>query len=351
MLRSIIINNFRCYRHLSISHCSRFNLIVGDNAAGKTALLEALFLTLSGNVEISIRLRAHRGYDATLGGSFKVIEEALWRDYFFQNDWDRPVNIKLEGLGTENRSLNIHRGEESVFISTSGNSDFKDEAAQSPIVFSWTDSFGKTTDVQPKITQKGVEITSSVESRVDAHLFPANQSISATETASKFSHLSREGEEGPFVEIFAKEFPIISGLSVEVLGGLPVVHATMAGSKRKRPINSISGGINRSLAIMLTLATQRQSIVLVDEVENGIYHSHKVPVWRAMADLARENDSQMFITTHDEEWLKAIVSSGDDILDDVSIWRLEQDTGGNRVLKQFSGEALKANLGFGGDIR
>ena len=39
MIRSIDIKNFRCFQRLEIKDCARLNVVVGDNGAGKTALL------------------------------------------------------------------------------------------------------------------------------------------------------------------------------------------------------------------------------------------------------------------------------------------------------------------------
>jgi AAA15 family ATPase/GTPase len=44
MLRSLYIQNFRQFRELQIDSLRRINLIAGRNNAGKTALLEALYL-------------------------------------------------------------------------------------------------------------------------------------------------------------------------------------------------------------------------------------------------------------------------------------------------------------------
>ena len=38
------VQNFRCIRNLTVDPMERVNLIAGENNAGKTALLEALFL-------------------------------------------------------------------------------------------------------------------------------------------------------------------------------------------------------------------------------------------------------------------------------------------------------------------
>ncbi|MCV3209268.1 AAA family ATPase [Mesorhizobium sp. YC-39] len=348
MIRSIDVRNFRCYDHLHVDNCARVNVIVGDNGAGKTALLEALFLTLSGNLEVSLRLRAQRGFDQNFGGTPRVIEEAIWKDYFLDGDWSKTISIDLEGSGPESRSLTIERGERKILIPT-GESASQQET-RSPLRFIWTDFTGKAHEHFPLITLQGIQLNASDEVLPDFHLFPANQVVPATQTAEMFSSLSREGLEEDFVSLFVKEFPFLSGLSIEVIGGLPVVHGTIANTRKKRPINAISGGINRTLAIMLTMATEKRSVVLVDEIENGIYYKHKVPIWSSILDLARRNDSQMFLSTHDEEWLEALVVADQDRLNDVAIWRLENEAG-RRIIRQFNGDELKASIEYGTEIR
>jgi AAA15 family ATPase/GTPase len=45
MIEDIEIHNFRCFDLLKVSGCKRVNLISGKNNVGKTALLEAIFLS------------------------------------------------------------------------------------------------------------------------------------------------------------------------------------------------------------------------------------------------------------------------------------------------------------------
>src|SRR5437870_11860824 len=91
MIRSIDIHNFRCFKHLQLQNCRRFNVIVGDNGVGKTALLEAIFLALGSSPHIALRYRQQRGIDGRFGGSRFAIEEAMWRDLFYSGEWDKPI--------------------------------------------------------------------------------------------------------------------------------------------------------------------------------------------------------------------------------------------------------------------
>ena len=111
MINEFSIRNFRCFEQLEAKRCKRINVLVGDNGAGKTALLEAIFMTLAGSVEVSLRLKTQRGFDAAFAGMPKAIEEAIWQDYFYDLQWERTITIELVGSGQEARSLTISRGE------------------------------------------------------------------------------------------------------------------------------------------------------------------------------------------------------------------------------------------------
>ena len=44
MIENVKIDNFRCFSELEITDLKRFNIIVGENASGKSAFLESLYL-------------------------------------------------------------------------------------------------------------------------------------------------------------------------------------------------------------------------------------------------------------------------------------------------------------------
>ena len=46
-------------------------------------------------------------------------------------------------------------------------------------------------------------------------------------------------------------------------------------------------------------------VVLIDEIENGIHHSALPQVWTGLAEIARQEDLQIFATTHSWECIQA----------------------------------------------
>ena len=348
MIRSIDIRNFRCYERLRIEECSRLNVIVGDNGSGKTALLEGIFLALASSTEVAMRLRQQRGLEGVFSGPRRRIEDAIWGDFFHDYSFKNPISIVLSGDGAEARSLVISRGKTEYFLPLS-ESEEAEISTSEPVVFTWKDSSGKEHQAIPKITSSGVEMPDTGEDMPDFFFFSANQNIASRENAGRFSDISRKKRHRQFVELFTKEYTWIDDISIEVSAGSPVLYATLKDFKEKIPLANVSGGINRVVGILLAIASRPRSVVLVDEMENGIYYKHRTAIWRGLFSFMREYDSQLFVTTHSQQWLESLVKSSADDLNDVSLWRLERSRK-KIILHRFSGATLKAGIEYGQEV-
>lgn len=98
MYTSFTIENFRLFDQLTVEPLARVNLIAGQNNAGKTALLEALWLhNGQNNPELAQRINFWRGLPGSEpGGLFSD----LFRDYHtdlpikLTSKWDRESEIR-----------------------------------------------------------------------------------------------------------------------------------------------------------------------------------------------------------------------------------------------------------------
>ncbi|MFZ3328570.1 MAG: AAA family ATPase [Methylocella sp.] len=61
MIRSIAVKNFRSFRDVSLDDLRAINILVGESASGKTALLEAIRLALGGTPSVAWTMNALRG--------------------------------------------------------------------------------------------------------------------------------------------------------------------------------------------------------------------------------------------------------------------------------------------------
>ncbi len=347
MIRHILVENFRCYRRLEISKTARLNVIVGENGSGKTALLEAIFLALGRSPELGVRFRQHRGLEGSFAGQIRHIEEALWRTLFYEGNWEKPLRVELVGDGAESRTVRVFRGKQQLSI-TLANSNAGEEQHAAPISFVWKNHLGREYFLTPQVRRDKIEFEGTEEDHADFFLFPSNQLISSSETASRFSQLSRKGGAPKFITMFAKEYPFINDISIEVEAGQPLLFAGINGQKEKFPLAYVSGGINRIFSALVALAVSENSVVLIDEVENGIYYKHMPAVCRMLYEVALSNGTQLIVTTHSEEWLSALADSVPS--NELALWRTLRTQRGHEV-EEFTGDTLKAGIEYGQEIR
>lgn len=353
MISEIEVHNFKCFEHLKVQDCRRINVIVGDNGGGKTALLEAIFLALASGTDMAVRFRQQRGLEGNFAGHPKAIEDAIFGDLFYDRDLTRTVSVDLLGSGPEARSLRISRSAGSFLEAApaiSLNGGVVSSAGIASFRFEWKDEKGNSHEAVPQITQGGFQLGGTGEVLPDFFFFPSGQTITSIEMATKFSSLSRARKERQFVDFFCREYTWIEDLSIEVVGGAAALHATVCGLSEKIPVANIGGAINRLIGIMLAIASRPQGVVLVDEMENGVYHKHHTAMWHSILSLARQHECQIFTSTHNEEWLEALIEAAGDEVADLALWRLER-ADDRPVLRQFFGRTFKGSIEAGGEVR
>jgi len=67
----------------------------------------------------------------------------------------------------------------------------------------------------------------------------------------------------------------------------------------------MGGGMERLASLVLVIGTIPNGVVLVDEVESGLHYSILPKVWRAIGEVARQFNTQVFATTHSLECIVA----------------------------------------------
>ena len=349
MIRSIEVSNFRCFKRLTIDDVSRLNVIVGDNGVGKTALLEAIFLPLATSTHVPMRLRQQRGLEASFSGTSQRIQEALWGDFFHNYDLRSPVALILSGDGDENRRLLISKRQGEFSLPLSPNDSLEMDVG-APISFTWENAKGESFPLTPMLIEGRFQLPDTGEDLPNFFQFSASMNISSSESASRFSDLSKRKAHKQFIEIFTAEYPWIEDINIEVSAGSPSLYATLKGTDQKIPLPNVSGGINRVLGMLITIASRPMSVIVVDEIETGIYYKHHKAVWRNFLNFIKRYDGQLFVTTHSQECLEALGKAVDEKSDDVSLWRMERTKTGPK-LSRFSGKTLKAGIKYGQEVR
>ena len=102
------------------------------------------------------------------------------------------------------------------------------------------------------------------------------------------------------------------------------------------------------LSCLLAIAEAVHGTVLIDEIENGLYHSVLPKVWAAIAEFARTFGTQVFATTHSLECICAAheaFSAGDKY--DFALHRLDRVEDEIRAVtydREMLDAAIKADM-------
>jgi AAA15 family ATPase/GTPase len=102
-------------------------------------------------------------------------------------------------------------------------------------------------------------------------------------------------------------------------------------------LNIFGEGLQRSLAIALSLSSTQNGILLIDELEAGIHTSILQTVFSWLIEACRDYNVQLIATTHSLEALDALLASiPENDSDEIVAYRL----GAEGQIKRFGGNLL-----------
>ncbi len=354
MLNDVRITHFKCFRELYLQDLGAVNVIVGDSGSGKTALLESLFLSQSGTPEVILRLRVWRGLGNTVTLAVnKQSYEALWRNLFYGFDQKQAIRIVAHGSSGLARTLKVHYDKQAPSeISAPTREGFTkvsvgstDSMAITPITFEYThDTEGVPSTVIYQPSFQGDMMKLGIQPIPSLAAFFASSFASVVmpgEVAEQFSLLSKAKQAGKFITQMRKLFPRIRDISVEFEGNSPMLYCDVATMAEMVPIGLLSSGMHKLAALMLGIAHHSKGIVLIDELENGIYYKLLPEVWKALHSFAKAFNVQLFVSTHSKECLQAIGPLLDKHASDFRLIRMESAKGVSKA-KVFTGKEFEA---------
>ena len=352
MYKSFRVKNFRCFKDLQINDLGRVNLIAGKNNTGKTALLEAMYLlTKPLTATVLLNLQSARGLEPpTIGGA------NYNRQFFYRYDSKEEIQLIEESTDS---SSNGRMLEISELRNTSKNSwafhnhrmdllgdgldrveaarridlidsclylRFKSEAGSGYSMTLFVD--------RPSDSQRDLETLSNY---IPVQGRPENDNAVAA-----FSNLDRLGQLSTLLEILRQFEPQLTDLRLSQPYGELLICGRSNGYLI--PLKLMGEGVNRIGHILLTMISNSESLLFIDEIENGIHYSVQKKVWQAIGQVAQEQDIQVFATTHSYEMIQAAHEAfKDDEKDDFRFHRLYHDsTTGKieaRTYSEFSVEA------------
>jgi len=376
MFKNIEINNFRALKQIKVDDFKQFNLIVGENNCGKTSLLEALYLSINPvNSALPGKINNWRGLDP--------FDVNIWKSIFYRYNTDLEISINSEtSAPIENRHIKIKPRKVPDMLKTSFVEDFTQsdvnliEESSSTfktyingviINFYYYDSKGKKSpDYSSLIYLKEEFLSADVKTLIGKQIEPFHIEIDTKYKATTDGRFSSSatlfsGFNKRFGELIRKKAvsPLINILKKVDLHLKDIV---LIGNKifvdldfdELAPLNIMGDGFLNFFALLLNTINTENGILLIDEVQNGIYYKKQELLWDVIFDIAEQYNIQIFATTHSFDCVQAFHNSyvKRNLEDDkLRLYRIERNDNDNYLVTKYNQKELNVYIENEWEIR
>jgi len=368
MIESLHIQNFRCFADLVISPLGRVNLIAGKNNTGKTALLEALFL-YSGKAAqpgrwLDLVVTGPRARSSEGVGIGLLTDDLQWLFYGYGQTANQEIALCATSKGAESR-LTAHLSAVREFPLASKVREQGRFGLQGNQGSQLLGEDSRQQDLFIEVREKGASFSAFIHlagagrgtipepigqgEAIPCRFLPPTSKLNASDL-NQFSKLKGEKRERAIVEALRIFEPRLVDLQILVSHQEPALHGDI-GIGRMIPIALMGEGMQRLASILMAGIAAPGGFLLVDEVENGIHHSAMKQVFEVIGHAARENDVQIFATTHSYECIKAAQAAfAGEHADELRLHRLESVKGQLKAIT-YPGDVLQAALDMEREVR
>lgn len=350
MLKRFHLENFRCFREFDIE-LAPFNLIAGKNNVGKTALLEALLVLANPTRPAAWEALNHfRGWRPTAHHS---VETFGW--LFHQHNLENTIVVSGTDANRKTKRLELTAtwaDQGSAYDSETGILD-PSNIPEATLEYRYSDSNHEVCEGFVELAGRsslawiaqGARASTSIPS-----MLATSSRNFGREDIVRFSRLEESGQDQKILEILRVIEPRLRRLTISVSREATSLRGDL-GIGRLVPLAFMGEGIERILSLSLFIASSKDSLVLIDEVENGLHHSVTIPVWRALAELAREFGAQIVATTHSwEQILAAHRAFHEGPRYDLALHRLDR-TDEDIGVVTYDEESLQTSLDLNWEVR
>lgn len=300
-LNEIKIHGFRGIKDLELEGLHRINVLLGNNNCGKSSVLESIMIMMgAAKPSLAIEMNLNRDYN-------KIQKEDL--QLFFHNlDADAQINLYGKFDTGTSRDLNIsyfESNERNLPISDSGDADIKREHSIFGLKYDYSDGDNKNTStLTVDLGKERITINTSEKKPSAPNTAFVAPRYNFNDFIKHFNKIVTDKEKDNVLEVLRFVEPRIS--DVTVVGDKVMVDV---GLGKMVPINVLGDGTRKMFMLVTAMYSVKGGILLIDEVDNGLYYKTMSVLWRALLKASESLDIQLFVSTHSLDSLNAFNST------------------------------------------
>lgn len=369
MFTSFEAKNFRGFEDLLISELGRVNLIAGVNNIGKTALLEALFIHCGAyNPDLALKVNAFRGIEE-VRVEFLKTAEFPWSSIFNVFNPKQDIELRSEDPAEGTRVLRLSEVTPDQVSVDFRKGERKERKGPSPKLIAPPQISVRSRVLRLECKEKGGKSNYDLiwdpaepsgtpfirptppEPPFPAFFMTGRGHIPFEAEADLFGKLEIKKRQDVLVQFLKIIEPNLEDISVVYTLGKPILYGDLGGVPIF-PLHLMGEGMIRLASLVLRIANAPKGVILVDEIENGLHHSVHQKLWKALAGVARDQDTQIFATTHSLECIKAAHRAfTEDGRYDLRVHRLQRSKEGGIHAVTYGQEALDAAFEMDLEVR
>lgn len=299
MIKNLYIENFRGFDKLKIDNIKKINFLVGKNNCGKTSVLESISLMIS-------ILNINTGYYINGIRRIKENPEEL-KNLFHNLNYENTIKLNYTLDTDDNYNLNISP------IMKKDNSFFNDIVS-----LEYNFSIFYKNDKEKQNFKYSLENINEIENKILRYNHNIKGVYISTYTDYKdlvnyLIEILKNKKEKQLLEMisfFNKNIEAINILKNDI-------YFNINGISELVLLNLMGDGLKKYLSIVLPIVANIYNTILVDEIENGLHHKTIKHLLKSILNLSKNNDIQMFFTTHSYEVLKFLSEIVNDEFKDI----------------------------------
>lgn len=291
MIRDLYIENFRGFDKLKIDNIKKINFLVGQNNCGKTSVLETIMIILS---ESRFKIIENMMNISRSKENYRENKIEL-KNIFHNLDYNNNINLIYNRYDNINYNINISPISKYEKIVDDDNIELNYSII---ITNENTNSIKEEKIIIHNIRNTLVHMSMKyVDNKTEVYIPSTIEYNRLTNYLIEILKNKKEEQLLEMISFFNKNIKAINILKNDIYINIDGINELVS-------LNLMGDGLKKYLSIIIPIVANKYNTILVDEIENGLHHKTIKHLLRSILNLSKNNDIQMFFTTHSYEVLK-----------------------------------------------